>query len=96
MMKKLLKTRLVFLAVVTLLVVAMPMSGAFAHSNHGVAGSTVQQPSPTQQGYYFPDYPGYDPMMSPNYQPNYDWYNSSDYRGYGWNGTNMGMGWGCW
>lgn len=103
-MKGVSKTRWVFLAIVALLAVALPLSGAFAHPNHEVAVPAVQQPDPgvtqpdptvqqsdpAQQGYSFPNYPGYGPMMSPNYQTDYNWYNGRNSGGYGWNG------WGCW
>lgn len=95
-MKGVLKTRLLFLAVIVLLVVALPVPDAFAHSNYVVAGSAVQQPDLAQQGYYSPDYPWYGPKVSPDYQPNYDWYNGGNYGSYGSHMVNMGMGWGCW
>ena len=71
------------LVVLSLLLVALPLSGAFA-------ADSSQQTAPPQQGYTNPWYYQYNP----NYQPNYNY----GYNGYGWGmgHMGMGMGMGCW
>ena len=79
-----LSKKTIILVVLSLLLVALPLSSAFAHGSH----ANVQQATTTQPVYTNPSYYQYDT----NYQPNYNYVSN----GYDWNMGYMGMGMGCW
>lgn len=79
-----LSKKLIFLGVMSLSLVALPLSSAFAHGYY----ANVQQATTTQQQYTNPGYY----QNNANYQPNYNYANSG--YGYGWGMGQMGMG--CW